>query len=74
MDFNFLNQKITPEKGKKGNKGANFSSSIAGAIFIFMIITALYLVVSGDVKPVPEISISELAKSVSGGEVKKILV
>ncbi|MBP9711739.1 MAG: ATP-dependent zinc metalloprotease FtsH [Candidatus Pacebacteria bacterium] len=39
-----------------------------------MLITALYLVVSGDSKIVPEVPISELAQSVSKGEVKNILV
>ncbi|OGI60256.1 cell division protein FtsH [Candidatus Nomurabacteria bacterium RIFCSPHIGHO2_01_FULL_38_19] len=39
-----------------------------------MLITALYLVISGDRKTTPEIPISDLAKSVSVGEVKKIVV
>ncbi|MFZ3015927.1 MAG: ATP-dependent zinc metalloprotease FtsH [Minisyncoccia bacterium] len=72
MDFNLLNKKV-PNKGKKG-KESKFSGSIAGAILIFMLITALYLVVSDNTKEVPEISVSDLAKSVSIGEVKKVLV
>ncbi|MDE2400002.1 MAG: ATP-dependent zinc metalloprotease FtsH [Patescibacteria group bacterium] len=39
-----------------------------------MIIAALYLVISGSGKTIPEVSISDLAKSVSAGEVKKIVV
>ena len=39
-----------------------------------MLITALYLVVSDTTKVVPEIAISDLAKSVSSGEVKRIEV
>ena len=74
MDFNFLNQKNLQSKGKKGKKEGNFGGNIAGAILIFMLITAVYLAVSGDVKATPEIPVSELAKSVSQGEVKKIVV
>ncbi|MEK7572646.1 MAG: ATP-dependent zinc metalloprotease FtsH [Patescibacteria group bacterium] len=74
MDFNFLNQKDLKNKGKKMKENPKFSGSIFGAVLIFMIITALYLVISDLPKKVPEISISELAKSVSAGEIKKILV
>jgi cell division protease FtsH len=73
MDFNFFNQK--PAKGgKKGGEGSKFSSSISGAVVIFMLITALYLVVSDTSKVSPEIPISELAQSVNLGEVKRIEV
>ena len=75
MDFNFLNQKDPTNKGKKGKKESKFSGSIMGAILIFMIITAIYLVISGtNQKTVPEISISDLAKNVSDGTVKNITV
>jgi len=78
MDFNFLNQKADQNtgqgRGKKGKSGSNFSSSIAGAILIFMLITAAYLALSENGKAKIETSISDLAKSVSIGEVKKILV
>ncbi len=74
MDLNFFNSKDNKNNGKKGKGDNNFSSSIAGAIIVFMLITALYLVVSDTSKNVPEIPISDLAKSVSVGEVKKILV
>lgn len=74
MDFNFLNQKSLQNKGKKGNKETKFSGNIAGAILIFMLIMAVYLVVSGDGKVTPEIPVSDLAKSVSVGDVKKIVV
>lgn len=72
MDFNLLNQKDEPKRGAKRKDGPRFGGSIAGAIFIFMLITALYLVVSGTPDTTVEIPISELAKSVSLGEVKKI--
>ncbi len=74
MDFNFLNKKVSSNKGKKGKEGGNFWSSIAGAILIFMIITGVYLVISDSGKATPEIPISDLAKSVMAGEVKTIVV
>ncbi|OGI95642.1 cell division protein FtsH [Candidatus Nomurabacteria bacterium RIFCSPLOWO2_01_FULL_42_17] len=52
----------------------NFGGSIASTVIIFMFITAIYLAVSDTGKVAPEIPISDLAKSVSIGEVKKILV
>jgi hypothetical protein len=74
MDFNFLNKKTDYNKGKKGKGEGSFSGSIAGAVIIFMLITAAYLAISKDGKVIPEIAISDLAKSVSSGEVKDILV
>ncbi|MEK7471511.1 MAG: ATP-dependent zinc metalloprotease FtsH [Patescibacteria group bacterium] len=74
MDFNFLNQKDQQGKGKKSPQKTKFGGNIAGAILFFMLITALYLVVSGDTQVIPEVAISDLAKSVSAGEVKNILV
>jgi cell division protease FtsH len=74
MDFNFLNQKNTENKGKKSPKGNKWGGSIAGVILFFMLIIGLYLVVSGDGKVIPEVAISDLAKSVSAGDVKTILV
>jgi len=74
MDFNLLNQKEPKGKGKKGKETPKFSGSILGAILIFMTITALYLMISGTPKSTTEISISELAKSMTAGEVKNILV
>lgn len=74
MDFNFLNQKDLKNKGKKGKENPKFSGNMFGAILIFMTITALYLMIAGTPKDVPEISVSDLAKSISAGEVKNILV
>src|SRR3989339_1633631 len=74
MQFDFLNQKDPQGKGKKAPKPARFGGNVAGAILFFMLITGLYLVVSGDGKVIPEVAISDLAKSVSAGEVKTILV
>lgn len=74
MDFNSFKKKLGQGGGKGNKKDTKFSTSIAGALFVFMLITAVYLVISGDGKKTPEVSISELATSVSNGEVKKILV
>ncbi|MCX6757872.1 MAG: ATP-dependent zinc metalloprotease FtsH [Candidatus Nomurabacteria bacterium] len=78
MDFNFLKKKDESNSGKKKGgeqpKGPNFTKSIAGMLLIFMIITAVYLAVSGNIKDITEVSISDLAKSVSLGEVKSIEV
>src|SRR5690348_8651183 len=74
MDFNFLGQNKEPDKKKKGNGGSKFSSSILGALLVFMLITGLYLVISDASKSVPQVAISDLAKSVTTGEVKQIVV
>ncbi len=74
MDFNFLNKKAEGGKGKKEKNGNSFSGSLVGTVFIFMLITAVYLAFSPDGKVTPAIPISDLAKSVSLGVVKKIIV
>ncbi len=74
MDFNFLNQKEPQNKGKKSPKKTKFGVNIAGAVFFFMLITALYLAVAGDGKVTPQVSISDLAKSVIAGDIKTIVV
>ena len=75
MDFNSINPKNNNKKGKNGKKGSKFSGSIARALLVFILITALYLVISGNPSKVtPDISISDLAKSVSAGQVKNITV
>ena len=74
MDFNFLNQKPQKGNGKKANNGNGFSGSIFGALFVFMLITALYLVLSDKTKETPDVAISDLARSVAAGEVKSIEV
>jgi cell division protease FtsH len=74
MDFNFLNQKNEQGKSKKGKQGPKLPGSIAGAILILMLITALYLAVSDTSKAVPQVAISDLAKSVITGDVTKVEV
>jgi len=74
MDFNFLSQKDIKNKGKKKQEIPKFSGNMLGAVLIFITITAFYLMISGTSKSVSEIPLSDLAKSVSAGEVKNILV
>jgi cell division protease FtsH len=74
MDLQFLNQKDDKNKGKKGKENPKFLGSVASTVLIFMILVALYLAISNPTQTKTEIPISELAKSVTGGEVKKILV
>ncbi len=80
MDLNFLNQKDNKEGGenkkntKKGKENPKFLGSMSSAVLIFMIIIAIYLAVSGSSQSVTQVPISELAKSVTAGDVKKILV
>jgi len=74
MDFKFLNQNEPSTKGKKGKKQTKWGGSIAGTILFFMLITGLYLIVSGSGKVIPQVSISELANSVVVGDVKNIVV
>ncbi len=69
MQFNF--------SGKKNNKkkdSGSLTSSIGTTILIFMLLTALYLVLDKNSTPIAEIPISQLANNVSNGEVKKITV
>lgn len=80
MDLNFLNQKENKEGGenkkntKKGKENPKFLGSMSSAVLIFMIIIAIYLAVSGSSQSVTQVPVSELAKSVTAGDVKKILV
>ena len=74
MDFNFLSQKEEKERPTRGKGGPRFSGSIAGSILIFMLISALYLLLAGTPSDTPEIPISDLAKNVSEGMVQKIEV
>lgn len=76
MDLNFLNKK-EEEKGKdKGKKDEpKFGSSMATTVLILMILTAAYLLLSGEPASKPEIlSVSEVAGAIERGEVKSILV
>jgi cell division protease FtsH len=74
MDINFLNQKNQKNKGKKRGSEPRFAGSIASTIFIFMLLTAFYLVISGSSKATTQIPISELARDVETFSVQKVTV
>ncbi|HCC67156.1 TPA: cell division protein FtsH [Candidatus Nomurabacteria bacterium] len=63
-----------PNKGKRRQPPTRWGGSLLGALLFFMLITALYLTISGEEKVITEVAISDLAKSVQTGEVKSILV
>jgi cell division protease FtsH len=77
MEFNFLNKK---EEGKDGSKGkkkkpeSKFFGSLASTVLIFMLLTALYITISGKAVEVVQIPISTLAQNVEALQVKKITV
>jgi cell division protease FtsH len=74
MDLNFSNKKNGEKGGKDKKNGPKLQGSIASAILIFLLITGLYILISGVQKPLPQVSISDLAKSVSVGDVKAIVI
>ena len=74
MDFNLMPKNKEIKRGNKDKRNSNFSSSIAGAVFIFMLLAALYLVISDSSEKKEEVPISDLAKSVVLGEVKSIVI
>jgi cell division protease FtsH len=60
---------------KKGNnKPRKMGSQMVTAIFIFMLLTAAYTLISSNAKEIAEISVSELASNVVAGEVKAVVV
>lgn len=73
MDFNFLGSE-NPETPPKKKRESRFSGSITGAIVIFMLITALYLILANPEGKLEETTISAVAQSVAVGEVKNILI
>lgn len=70
---NPLNKKPIKDN-KKAPKPSSVSRYLTTTILTFMLITALYIVVSGGVDKAETISLSELANRVSAGEVKTIEV
>lgn len=74
MDFDFLGQNTDSPEKKKKKKEPRFSTSLSAGILILMLITALYLLFADPSGDVPKVSISEVAQSVAGGEVKEIVV
>ncbi len=58
--------------GSKQPKSPKMGSNIRNAILIFLLIAGLYAVIAPQQKPVADVSISDLAKSISAGEVKSV--
>ena len=63
-----------PNKKDKPKEKSKFSQHLIIVFLVFMLISALYSVITETTKKVEEISISELAKDVTAGQVKKIEV
>ncbi len=69
-----MNPKPKDDGKKKPLKGPGMAGSIASVILIFMVIIAVYLLISGASEGNPVIPISQLAADVSAGKVSKITV
>jgi cell division protease FtsH len=67
------NQKVPPPIGG-APKAPQFTKNIVVAVLIFMLISAAYILISGNSSKNKDISLSELAKDVSAGTVKTIEV
>ncbi len=74
-------KKNSDKAGNKNKKprlqptpGRQFINNIIGAIFIFIALVTLYSLISGGQKEVSQISLSELARNITAGEVAKITV
>lgn len=78
MDILKKNNEKDKNKNKKGRPqitpGRQFFNNIVGAILIFIAIVAAYSLVSEGRKEMAQISLSELARNISAGEVSKITV
>ncbi|MEK9167763.1 MAG: ATP-dependent zinc metalloprotease FtsH [Patescibacteria group bacterium] len=73
--FGKNNKKINVKKGKKkAPVWQQFASNIVSAILIFMLVIALYGLITENKKNVAEIPLSEVATLVTKGEAEKILV
>jgi len=74
MDFEVFNQKEKDKPPAKGARPPRFTSSLAGAILIFILISALYIALTGAPDSAEEVPISEVARGVSAGEVRSVEV
>ena len=66
-------QKVPPPAGGTP-QAPQFTKNIAIAVLIFMLISAAYILISGNTTSTKSISLSDLAKDVSAGTVKTIEV
>lgn len=62
------------KKPKKSPEKASFSSYIFGAIFLFLALTFLYSIFTGENKESKTISLTEVARIINAEEVKQIVV
>jgi len=75
--MNFFNNKKKKKKGKKKpvlNSKQQFLSNIISTILIFVILMTAYSIISEGQKEVTDVSISQLATSITNNEVKTITV
>lgn len=71
--------KKTDEKGKIPGlpsipTGGQFFSNLLTAVLVFLIISTLYSIITGNRNAVKEVSVSQIAQDVTNGAVKKIVV
>jgi len=62
------------DKSKTGKTPGKFFGGLSSTVLIFMIIVAVYLAVSDNSKEVVQVPISDVATSISAGEVKSLLI
>lgn len=77
MDLNFMKNKEdkgSNDKSKTGKTPGKFFGGLSSTVLIFMIIVAVYLAVSDNSKEVVQVPISDVATSISAGEVKSLLI
>ncbi len=70
--------KIPQQKKNKGGQGSpqapKLGAHVRNAVFIFVLIVVLYSFIAPTQKKIPEVPISDVAKSITAGEIKKIEV
>lgn len=64
----------TNKKPKGDNIMASFANKMLGALFIFMLISGLYSLITGSTKAPEEITLTQLASEISSGNVKEVKV
>lgn len=74
MKLNFKEPNNNKNKGKKGKEKFSLFGNLSSTLLIFMVIVALYLAIFNKGEEKAQIPVSDLAKSVTLGEVKSILV
>jgi len=65
-------KKDSAQNGPKKPKSPKLAAHIRNAVLIFLLIAALYSFIAPKEKTIPEVSLSDLAKSISSGTVKSV--